>query len=99
MDAISIGTWASVRKRDLPSKGRKFKYTWEFSDGTSGFIVQKRRKNRKQFRMYLDTNDDGILNRSDRLVVGGKLSKGHRKSKPVDLIDFSDIALISAKPY
>jgi hypothetical protein len=39
MDAISIGTWARVRKRDLPSKGRKFKYTWEFSDGTSGFIV------------------------------------------------------------
>jgi hypothetical protein len=49
--------------------------------------------------MYLDTNDDGIFNRSDRLVVGGKLSKGHRKSKPGDLIDFSDTALISAKPY
>ena len=42
MEASSIGTWARIRKRDLPSKGKKFKYTWDFSDGTSGFIVQKK---------------------------------------------------------
>jgi hypothetical protein len=49
--------------------------------------------------MYLDTNENGIFNRSDRLVVGGKLSKGYRNSKPGDLIDFSGAALITAKPY
>ena len=99
IEASPIGTWARVRKRDLPSKGKKFKYTWEFSDGTSGFIVQKKAKNNKQFQMYLDTNEDGAFNRSDRLIVGGKLSKGYRNSKPGDLIDFSDTALITAKPY
>ena len=49
--------------------------------------------------MYLDANDDGILNRSDRLVVGGKLSQGFRKTKRGDLIDFASSALITAKPY
>lgn len=99
MEASPIGAWNRVRNRDLPSKGKKFKYTWELSDGASGFIVQKKAKNNKQFRMYLDVNDNGIFNRSDRLVVGGKLSKGYRNSKPGDLIDFSDTALITAKPY
>ena len=99
MEASTIGSWASVRRKDLPSKGKKFKYTWDFSDGTSGFIVQKKAKNNKQFKMYLDTNEDGVFNRSDRLVVGGKLSQGYRNSKPGDLIDFSDSALITAKPY
>ena len=99
MEASSIGTWARIRKRDLPSKGKKFKYTWDFSDGTSGFIVQKKAKNIKQFQMYLDTNEDGVFNRSDRLVVGGKLSQGYRNSKPGDLIDFSETASITAKPY
>ena len=99
IEASPIGTWARVRKRDLPSKGKKFKYTWEFSDGTSGFIVQKKAKNNMQFRIYLDTNEDGAFNRSDRLVVGGKLSKGYHNSKPGDLIDFSDTALITAKSY
>ena len=99
MEASSIGTWARVRKRDLPSKGKRFKYTWDFSDGSSGFIVQRKSKDNKQFQMYLDVNDNGIFNRSDRLVVSGKLSKGYRNSKPGDLIDFSDTALITAKPY
>ena len=99
MEASSIGTWTRARKRDLPSKGKKFKYTWDLSDGTSGFIVQKKAKNKKQFQMYLDANEDGVFNRSDRLVVGGKLSQGYRNSKPGDLIDFSDSALITAKPY
>ena len=99
MEASPIGSWVRVRNRDLPSKGKKFKYTWDFSDGTSGFIVQKKSKNNKQFQMYLDTNENGIFNRSDRLVVGGKLSKGYRNSKPGDLIDFSGAALITAKPY
>ena len=49
--------------------------------------------------MYLDTNEDGAFNRSDRLVVGVKLSKGYHNSKPGDLIDFSDTALITAKSY
>ena len=49
--------------------------------------------------MYLDTNEDGVFNRSDRLVVGGKLSQGYRNSKPGDLIDFSETASITAKPY
>jgi hypothetical protein len=49
--------------------------------------------------MYLDSNDDGILNRSDRLIVGGKLSQGFRKAKRGDLIDFADSALITAKPF
>ena len=47
IEASPIGTWSRVRKRDLPSKGKKFKYTWEFSDGTSGFIVQKKSKDNK----------------------------------------------------
>ena len=99
IEASPIGSWARVRKRDLPSKGKKFKYTWDFSDGSSGFIVQRKTKNNKQFQMYLDTNEDGVFNQSDRLVVGGKLSRGYRNSKPGDLIDFSDTALITAKPY
>ena len=99
MEASPIGSWARVRKRDLPSKGKKFKYTWDFSDGSSGFIVQRKTKNNKQFQMYLDTNENGVFNQSDRLVVGGKLSRGYRNSKPGDLIDFSDTALITAKPY
>ena len=99
MEASPIGSWARVRNRDLPSKGKKFKYTWDFSDGSSGFIVQRKTKNNKQFQMYLDANEDGVFNRSDRLVVGGKLSRGYRNSKPGDLIDFSDTALITAKPY
>ena len=49
--------------------------------------------------MYLDTNENGVFNKSDRLVVGGKLSKGYRKSKPGNLIDCSESALITAKPY
>ena len=99
IEASPIGSWARVRKRDLPSKGKKFKYTWDFSDGSSGFIVQRKTKNNKQFQMYLDTNENGVFNQSDRLVVGGKLSRGYRNSKPGDLIDFSDTALITAKPY
>ena len=99
IEASPIGSWARVRNRDLPSKGKKFKYTWDFSDGSSGFIVQRKTKNNKQFQMYLDANEDGVFNRSDRLVVGGKLSRGYRNSKPGDLIDFSDTALITAKPY
>mgnify|MGYP001398586011 FL=1 len=76
MEASAIGSWSQVRKRDLPGKGRNFQYTWEFTDGESGFIVQKKAKNNKQFQMYLDSNHDGILDRSDRLVVRGKLSNG-----------------------
>ena len=99
MEATTIGTWSRVRKRNLPSKSRKFQYTWDFLNGESGFIVQNKAKNNKQFQMYLDANDDGILNRSDRLVVGGKLSQGFRKTKRGDLIDFASSALITAKPY
>ena len=99
MEAATIGTWSRVRKRNLPGKDRRFQYTWNFSDGESGFIVQNKAKNNKQFQMYLDANDDGILNRSDRLVVGGKLSQGFRKTKRGDLIDFASSALITAKPY
>ena len=99
MEASTIGSWARVRRKDLPSKRKQFHYTWDFSDGNSGFIVHKKSKNNKQFQMYLDTNENGIFNKSDRLVVGGKLSKGYRNSKPGDLIDFSVSALITAKPY
>ena len=49
--------------------------------------------------MYLDSNHDGILDWSDRLVVRGKLSNGFRKIRRGDLIEFSDSALITAKPY
>ena len=99
MEASMIGVWSRVRKRNLPGKGKKFQYAWRFSDGESGFIVQNKAKNNKQFRMYLDSNDDGILNRSDRLIVGGKLSQGFRTAKRGDLIDFADSALITAKPF
>lgn len=99
MEASAIGSWTQVRKRDLSGKGRNFQYTWEFTDGESGFIVQKKAKNNKQFQMYLDSNHDGILDRSDRLVVRGKLSNGFRKIRRGDLIGFSDSALITAKPY
>ena len=50
MEASAIGSWTQARKRDLSGKGRNFQYTWEFTDGESGFIVQKKLRTISSFK-------------------------------------------------
>jgi len=68
--AAVIGEWKRVARKDRPTGGRTFHYSWHFDDGRSGFVIHH--KNRRRFSKYVDSNDNQRLDRFDDLVVRGR---------------------------
>ena len=92
-----IGTWSRVVKRDRPSESKRFHYEWCFDDGQCGFVVHK--KNGKGYKMFLDSNEDGIFDSSDELIVKGPFKEGFESVKPGRLLGKEDEGIITAEPY
>ena len=96
-DAPVIGSWNRVKKNELGQGSKKFHYAWVFDEGETGFIVHK--KNRKKYKMFHDSNDNGILDKEDVLISKGKFADDFRGIKPGKLLSKKADGLITAKPY
>ena len=92
-DATDVGVWKKVRKNQKIEGGRDYQYSWDLNDAGSGFIVYKRKRNR--YRMYEDTNSNGIRDKIDSLISNGKFSDEFR---PRDL-PFKKDGVITAKAF
>ena len=95
-----IGSWFKVSRRDRPSGSKRFHYQWESEDGEIGFVVHKR--NGKGFKMFLDSNDDGLFDSNDTLITRGPLQEGFEDVRPGRLLvkakrALSRLRLISPK--
>ena len=62
-DAPWIGSWSRVVKSERGFDSKKYHYLWVFNEGESGFVVHK--KNRKKYKMFEDSNNNGILDEDD----------------------------------
>ena len=101
MDSMSsapeVGIWSRVRKKDRPMGSKKFHYSWNFDDGETGFVVH--RKNQKGYKMFSDTNGNGILDKDDVLISKGKFVEGFEDVKPGKLLPKKIDGVITAKPF
>ena len=59
--APEVGIWSRVRKRDRPTRSKKFHYLWNLNDGETGFLFH--RKNQKGYKMFSDSNGNGVLDK------------------------------------
>ena len=94
-NAKDVGLWKKIRKnQSIKGSGAKpYHYLWDLNDGGSGFILYKKKRNR--YRMYEDTNGNGIRDKKDSLIGQGKFSDGFR---PRDL-PFNKDGVITAKAF
>ena len=95
--APEIGIWSRVRKKDRPMGSKKFHYSWNFDDGEAGFVVH--RKNQKGYKMFSDTNGNGILDKEDILISKGKFSDGFEDVKPGKLLPRKADGVIKAESF
>ena len=75
----------------------KFHYSWNFDDGETGFVVH--RKNQKGYKMFSDTNGNGILDKEDILISKGKFADGPEDVKPVKLLPKKADGVITAESF
>ena len=92
-----IGIWSRVEKSELGADSKKYHYSWSFDGGEAGFIVHK--KNRKKYKMFKDSNDNGILDKEDVLISKGKLTGDFQNVKSGKLLPKNVDGLITAMPY
>ena len=92
-----VGSWFKVSRRDRPSGSKRFHYQWESEDGEIGFVVHKR--NGKGFKMFLDSNDDGLFDRNDTLITRGPLQKGFEDVRPGRLLHQGEEGIITSEAY
>tara|TARA_B100002052_G_C15649116_1_gene491977 strand:- start:62 stop:541 length:480 start_codon:yes stop_codon:yes gene_type:complete len=71
----------------------KYHYIWDLDDGNPGFIKQTKRD---YLKLYLDSNQDGYLTRSDDLIGKTKIKKSHRSKRLGRLIRRDQHGAISA---
>ena len=95
--ASQVGIWSRVRKKDRPTGSKKFHYSWNFDDGETGFVVH--RKNQGGYKMFSDSNENGILDKDDILVSKGKVVEGFEDVKPGKLLSKRVDGVITAKPF
>ena len=95
--APEIGIWSRVRKKDRPMGSKKFHYSSNFEDGETGFVVH--RKNQKGYKLFSDTNGNGILDREDILISKGKFADGLEDVKPVKLLPKKADGVITAESF
>ncbi len=95
--ASQVGIWTRVRKKDRPTGSKKFHYSWNFDDGKTGFVVH--RKNQIGYKMFSDSNENGILDKDDILVSKGKVVEGFEDVKPGKLLPKKVDGVITAKPF
>ena len=95
--APEIGIWSRVRKKDRPMGSKKFHYSWNFDDGENGFVVH--RKNQKGYKMFSDTNGNGILDKEDILISKGKFADGFEDVKPGKLLPKKTDGVITADSF
>ena len=69
-DAPEIGSWSRVVKSERGGDSKKYHYSWVFNEGETGFVVHK--KNRKKYKMFEDSNNNGILDEDDQLISKGR---------------------------
>ena len=92
-----IGEWRRVNRRGRSAGGKNFHYSWQFDDGSSGFVIHH--KNRRSFSKYIDSNDNQRLDRTDALVVRGRFKNDFRNQRPGRLLANNEIGTITAKPF
>ena len=87
----ATGTWSPVVA--IPEIPREFHYVFNAeldSQEINGFIVEKTKKKRHKFKVYLDTDNDGAFTKSDQLIGKTKLSKKHSRGDAGGLLDGLD---------
>ena len=95
--APEIGIWSRVRKKDRPTGSKKFHYSWTFDDGETGFVLH--RKNQKGYKMFYDSNGNGIRDKNDTLISKGEFVEGFEDVKPGKLLPKNVDGVITAKPF
>jgi hypothetical protein len=91
-----IGTWTRAQKKD--GRGAyKFHYKWNFDDGNSGFLVQK--KSLDSFKLLLDSNQNGKLDKKDVLIFGGTFMDGYQDIALGRHLGRSETGTITAKVF
>ena len=95
--APEVGIWSRVRKRDRPTRSKKFHYLWNLNDGETGFLFH--RKNQKGYKMFSDSNGNGILDKEDILISKGKFAEGFEDVKAGKLLPKRADGVITAKPF
>ena len=96
-DAPQIGSWGRVVKSERGGDSKKYHYSWVFDEGETGFVVHK--KNRKKYKMFEDSNNNGILDENDQLISKGRFKEGFRDVKPGRLLPKDVDGVITAKPF
>ena len=87
----TTGTWSPVVT--IPEIPREFHYVFNAElDGQeiNGFIVEKTKKKRHKFKVYLDTDNDGAFTKSDQLIGKTKLTKKRSRGDAGGLLDGLD---------
>ena len=100
--AESIGTWRRAKKGMRSLGSSKYHYTWDLNDGNSGFIVHGKKGGKwrsKKYKMFIDSNGNGILDDSDELISKGKFKKGYRKERLGRLLPKDADGIITAKAF
>ena len=95
--APEVGIWSRVRKKDRPTGSKKFHYSWTFDDGETGFVLH--RKNQKGYKMFYDSNGNGIRDKDDILISKGEFVEGFEDVKPGKLLPKNVDGVITAKPF
>ena len=95
----TVGSWTKGTRKSRPAGSRQFHYSFDLDIGYSGFVLHKKSRRKGRIRMFLDSNENGRLDRKDQLLVGGVLKKPFFSSKPGSLLKSSDDGLITAKSH
>lgn len=94
-----VGTWAKIRKKQRSAGSRRFHYSFDLENGSSGFVLHKKLRKKGHLRVFLDSNENGIFDRKDELLVRGPLKKPFVFARPGALLRRSEVGVITAKVH
>ena len=85
---ISSGFIDLARKKFRKHRNHHYTFNVEVNgNDVQGFVVEKTRLIRHRFKVYVDSDDDGIFSKSDKLIGKTKLRRKHSTGDAGDLLD------------
>ena len=96
-EVFVVGSWRRVAKSVRRNSPRRYHYEVSFVDNISGFVVHSDKG--KKYRVFVDSNNNGVRDAGDELISKGKIEKGFRGRRPGRLLSPAEDGVVTAQRF
>lgn len=96
-ETFVIGSWRRAPRSVRKNSPRRYHYEVSFVDDISGFVVHS--KGGRKYKVFVDSNDNGVRDAGDELISKGRFEKGFRGKSPGRLLSPAEDGVVTAKQF